>query len=324
MRVLVLHSDVAPDAPPDEQDTLITARAIADALRGNGHEAVLAPFTPEPAALKKLIESIQPQIVFNMVESVFGEGQIASIAPAMLEKLGVPYTGVSAAAMAVTGDKPLAKNILRAAGLPTPDWSEPPDWEGLAEGRKYVVKSATEDASLELDDNAVVASVKTVRERAHNCAAKHGGRWFAEAYVEGREFNVAILEEDGGPRVLPIAEMQFVDWAADRPKIVGYAAKWDDASKDSTNTVRVFGWEKDEPALYRALCENARGAWKLFGLTGYARVDFRVDAHSTPLILEINPNPCLEPKAGFAAAAGTAGLSYADTIERILRAAKRI
>ena len=135
MRVLVLHSDIAPDAPPDEQDTLITADAICEALTQLGHEPSLAAFSPDTAALKKLIDRNKPEIVFNMVESVFGEGEQAPIAPAMLEKLRVPYTGVRAAPMAAAGDKPLAKRILRAAGLPTADWFEPPHWDGVCRRR---------------------------------------------------------------------------------------------------------------------------------------------------------------------------------------------
>ena len=225
--------------------------------------------------------------------------------------------------MAAAGDKPLAKRILRAAGLPTADWYEPPHWDLVEDGIQYVVKSATEDASLELDDNSVVSGPAAVRARAEFCRMRHGGRWFAEAYIEGREFNVAVLEENGHPRVLPIAEMQFIDWALGRPKIVGYAAKWDDDASDSINTQREFGWAKKEPDLYRAISAIAIATWNLFGLTGYSRVDFRVDTQGTPLILEINPNPCIEPNAGFAAAAGQAGMSYANLIERILNAATR-
>ncbi len=318
MRVLVLHSDVPPDAPPDEQDTLITARAVADALNMLGHEARLAPFVPDPAALKKTIDNAQT--IFNMVESVYGEGALAPLAVSMLEKLRVPHTGVTAASMACLGDKPLTKRILRAAKLPTPDWVEPPDFVGFEEGRKYIVKSSIEDASLGLDDASIVTARSAAKARAELCAAKYGGRWFAERYIEGREFNVALLEENGVATVLPIAEMRFEHWQAGRPRIVGYAAKWDDASKDSADTVRDFAWGEKEPKLYRALCDAVHAAWNLFDLRGFARVDFRVTAAGEPLILEINPNPCLEPLAGFAAAAKQEGIVYADLVGRILAA----
>jgi D-alanine-D-alanine ligase len=150
---------------------------------------------------------------------------------------------------------------------------------------------------------------------------KFGGRWFAEEYVDGREFNIAVLEDRSAPRVLPLAEMTFQEWQEGRPRIVGYRAKWDDGSFESTRTVRAFGFDEMEPDLAANLRELASRAWILFGLTGYARVDFRVDKKGEPLILELNPNPCLSPDAGFAAAAERTGLSYADLMEHIVTAA---
>ncbi len=321
MRVLVLHSDVAPDARPDELDTLAAAEAVAVALMEAGHIATQAPFVPDPQALRALIGDTD--LVFNLVESVFGRDELAMLAPAMLEQLGFAYTGSNAAAIALTADKPAAKRVLRAARLATPDWAEPPAWAGLDKGARYIVKSATADASIGLDDDAVVRG-PSVAARAQASAAEFGGRWFAEAYVEGREFNLAILDESGVPRVLPPAEMRFTDWAPDRPRIVGYAAKWDESSADAIKTVRSFGCEADEPGLAARLREMALEAWHLFGLAGYARVDFRVDGEGEPTILEINPNPCLEPSAGFAAAARQAGYRYEALIARIAEAAGHV
>jgi D-alanine-D-alanine ligase len=320
MRVLVLHSAVGDNPAPDELETVATAHAIAEALGARGHDATAAPFDPDPAIVRARIEAAKAEAVFNMVESVYGLGAFAPLAPAMFETIGVPYTGCSSASMALSGDKPLTKHILRAAELPTADWSEPPHWNGLRDDRKYIVKSATEDASLGLDDGAVVSG-RGVRARATQSASLHGGRWFAEAYLEGREFNVAVLERAHAPHVLPIPEMKFESWSEGRPRIVGYAAKWDEASPDSAQTVRVFGTARNEPALDRALSELACRTWSLLGLRGFARIDFRIDAGGTPMILEVNPNPCLDPLSGFAAAAAQANLSYAECIDLILHAA---
>ena len=318
MRVLVLHSDVAPNPAPDELDTLLTAKAVADALEERGHEIVQRAFIAEPASFDSILADARPDIVFNLVESVFGQGDLACLSASMLERRRIPFTGTSAVALACLANKPQTKRVLHACGLPTPEWSEPPRWEGLAEDRPYVVKSANEDASLGLDDRAVVEGSDGVRARAAQCAARHGGAWFAEAYLPGREFNISILEENGAPRVLPIAEIHFENWAANRPRVVGYAAKWDPYSPDNSGTPRAFGIERGAPLLARALAELSCAAWRLFALDGYARVDFRLDAEGAPMILEINPNPCLEPAAGFAAAAEEAGISYAELVERIL------
>jgi D-alanine-D-alanine ligase len=121
--------------------------------------------------------------------------------------------------------------------------------------------------------------------------------------------------------VLPIPEMQFHNWREDRPRIVGYSGKWDEQSPDYTGTVRQFIAERDEPDLHRWLTELSEAAWRLFDLRGFARVDFRVDEGGEPTILELNPNPCLEPGAGLAAAAAEAGIAYPELVERILLAA---
>jgi D-alanine-D-alanine ligase len=324
MRVLVLHSDVSPDAPADELDTLVTAKAVADVLAARGHQCVSAAFKVDPEALRATLSAERIDIVFNMVESVFGDGALAPLAPAMLERLGVPFTGCRAASMAASGDKPLTKTMLRAAGLPTADWAEPPHWHGVAVGRRYIVKSATEDASLGLDDDSVVTGPEAVRARAALCERQYGGRWFAEAYLEGREFNVALLDADGdAPLVLPIPEMRFEAWSTDRPRIVGYEAKWNEASEDAMKTVRAFGFESEETGLAGSLRELACKTWSLLAMRGYARVDFRTDAQGLPKILEANPNPCLEPLAGFAAAGASAGIPYTDLVERILLSARR-
>ena len=320
MRILVLHSDIAEDAPPEEQDTLVAAGAVAAALQSQGHAVSQLPFIANPPALHALLSREAPDIVFNLVEGVDGLGRLAPIAPRLLDEMGIAFTGASAAVMDLTNDKPLTKRRLRDAGLATPDWSEPPCWDGL-DGGAYIVKSAAEDASLGLDDGCVVTGADAVRRRAADCAVRHGGRWFAERFVEGREFNIAVLQGADGPLIFPMAEMQFDSWPAGKPRIVGYDAKWDEKSSASLRTVRVFGVETKEPLLAEKLRHACEQVWALFGLSGFVRVDFRVTETGQPLILEINTNPCISPDAGFAAAAAEAGFSYESLIARIVEAA---
>jgi D-alanine-D-alanine ligase len=313
MKILVLHSDIAADAPPEDLDTLIAADAVADALASRGYRVGQAPFRQE--TLKDLLTRTTPDIVFNLVEGVEGQGRLAPLAPQMLADLGMRFTGVSARAMAITNDKPLTKLMLREAGLATPGWAVPPGWAGL-DGGQWIVKSALEDASLGLDDGCVVGGPDVLPRAAH-CVARFGGAWFAERYVEGREFNIAVL--DG--QVLPMAEMRFEQWPNGKPRIVGYDAKWEEDSSGWRGTVRAFGVERDEPELAVKLKSACEQVWKLFALSGFARVDFRVADDGAPLILEINTNPCISPDAGFAAAAEAAGMDYATLIEAITLAA---
>ena len=320
MRILVLHSHVPVDAPPEEQDTLVQAEAVGAALGARGHQVSSAAFFPDNEKLVATLTASDPELVFNLVEGVDGVGRLAHLAPQMLDDLNIRFTGCSAEAMSATTDKTLTKRIFRDAGLPTPDWSSPPHWAEVEPGLRYIVKSSIEDASIGLDDNCVVCG-DGVRPRAEEMLAKYGGRWFAERYIDGREFNIAMLEDKRQPRVLPLAEMVFAQWPAGKPRIVGYDAKWQDESLDSLQTVRSFGLEENEPALAAKLALLARQAWDLFALSGYARVDFRVDDRGQPLILEINTNPCISPDAGLPAAAARAGMDYEGLISRIVDAA---
>jgi D-alanine-D-alanine ligase len=259
--------------------------------------------------------------VFNVVESVFGAGIYSSLAPAMLDRLNIPYTGATAAHFAATTDKPFAKNVLKAGGVVTPEWSTGPDWSGLKDDRKYIVKAADEDSSVGIDDDSVVYGSE-VRARAEYSRRKFGGRWFAESYVDGREFNIAVMACENGPRVFPLAEMRFNDaWPDGKPKLVSFAAKWEEETFDYNGSQRRFGCESEEPELGRALIETTRKVWSLFSLRGYARVDYRVDANGKLWALEINPNCCISPDAGFAAAAEEAGIPYDELIVRVAEAA---
>jgi D-alanine-D-alanine ligase len=321
MKILVLHSDVPAHAPPEDQDTLIAAEAVAGALARRGYGVAKASFRQE--TLPAVLELESPDLVFNLVEGVDGKGILAHQAPRLLAKLGVPFTGASAESMEFTTHKPDTKERLRQAGLPTPGWSTPPGWAGLApeDGRAWIVKAALEDGSIGLDDGCVVTGAGAVMRRAQECQARFGGEWFAEEYVEGREFNISLLGNAHRLMVLPMAEMTFADWPEGQPRIVGYGAKWDEDSSGWKHTVRQFGVEKEEPALAERLHDICGKVWRLFALSGFVRVDFRVK-DGAPFVLEINVNPCISPDAGFAAAALEAGMDYDSLIENIVKAAQ--
>jgi D-alanine-D-alanine ligase len=117
---------------------------------------------------------------------------------------------------------------------------------------------------------------------------------------------------------LPPAEIDFSAFPDGKPRIVGHAAKWNASSFEYNTTERTFKFPASDEQLLRRLSELTLECWRLFGLSGYARVDFRCDANGQPWILEINPNPCLLPDAGFAAALEQAGIGYDSALQRIL------
>jgi D-alanine-D-alanine ligase len=351
---VVLHDEPCAWPRPDEQDTLDQALAVARLLEAAGHRVVrLACGLDLPAARRRL-EHLAPDLVFNLVESVGGSGRRLHRVPALLEALGLPFTGADAVAMLATSHKALAKRVLAGAGLPTPGWVEaggrrpgrsPSAGPAGAAGRaprgaggqgpwrrarrtaarpgRWIVKPVWEDASIGLGDDAVleVADPERLPELVEARAARLGAEAFAEEYVEGREFNLSLLAKGEDAEVLPPAEIVFEAFPPGKPRIVGYAAKWDRGSFEYAHTPRRFDFPADDRALLSELEELARRAWSLFGLSGYARVDFRVDEARRPWILELNANPCLSQDAGFAAAAARANLAPRAVVERIVAAA---
>jgi len=147
---------------------------------------------------------------------------------------------------------------------------------------------------------------------------------FAEAYIEGREFHIALLERMTGVELLPIAEILFEGLEAPAPKIYGYDAKWTPDSPAYIGTLRRFGLEHDEPELAKILQQFALACWNLFRFSGYARVDFRVDSAGAPFIIDVNPNPYLTPDTEDAAAAAKAGLTYQDLIGSIVESSLQV
>ncbi|MCA9774070.1 MAG: ATP-grasp domain-containing protein [Myxococcales bacterium] len=319
MRVALLHNAVAEDAAPDERDVLVQVDAIARDLRALCHEPVVIPCDLNLEDLKQRLRLARPAVVFNLVETLGGSGRLITLVPALLDTLGIPYTGAPTTAIFLTSHKVLAKERLRAAGVPTPAWApgEPP----AAEPGRYIVKPVWEDASIGVDDEAVIdvtegaALEKAIARRSEQL----GTQCFAERFVDGRELNLSILGGRPKPEVLPPAEISFIDFPADKPKIVGYQAKWSETSFEYQHTRRRQTFGPEDAGLLAELEALAEKCWRVFGLRGYARVDFRVDASGRPWVLEVNANPCLSPDAGFAAAATAAGLTTEQRIERIVR-----
>jgi D-alanine-D-alanine ligase len=185
---------------------------------------------------------------------------------------------------------------------------------------QYLIKSSWEHASIGLDENSLISDTNkaNILKEMKLREEKLGGSCYAEAYIEGREFNVALISDKAGVKVLPIAEMLFKDYAPDKLKIVDYKAKWEEDSFEYNNTIRNFTFDDDDSRLISSLREISLQCWNIFSLRGYARVDFRVDVNGKPWVLEVNTNPCLSPDAGFAAALEQAAIKYHEAIGLII------
>jgi D-alanine-D-alanine ligase len=326
MRVAILHDDVGTRDAPDALDVLDQAGAVQNAVTGLGHTAECFPCTLDLADLLHRLSAWKADLVFNLVESLKGKGRLIHLVPSCLEAMGIPSTGAGAEAMLFTSHKVVAKKWMTAAGIPTPAWVGPyPETVGQAtmSGKPsdtWIIKSVWEHASIGLDEKSLVEGVTP--EMAFSLlasrASRLGGSCFAERFIDGREFNLTLLAGPKEVQVMPPAEIVFEDYGADMPRIVDYAAKWEKNSFAYQHTVRRFDFPPGDQPLLAALAVLARRCWEAFGLGGYARVDFRVDADGRPWVLEVNANPCLSPDAGYAAALAQAGLPFTEAVRRIM------
>lgn len=312
--VPVLHA--ATESRPDEIDTIIAAEAVAEAIARLGYATEIVGLGPDLSGLEALA-SRRPLLVFNLVEAVGGDCRLGPMVPARLDALALPYTGARTSACLDTLSKIGTKLRLAHAGLPTPEWSQ--DGTGLDPEARVIVKPVFEHGSLGLEPASVMRGAEAARaivERTLRWRTEH----FAEAYIDGREFAVAMIERPQRVEVLPIQETLFQGFGRGEPLIADYDAKWTPGSQPYVGTPRRFGLETDDPELAADLTRLGLACWSLFALDGYARVDFRVDRTGAPFILEVNVNPCLSADAGFAASALEAGIDYDALIARVIEA----
>ena len=252
-----------------------------------------------------LAESPEP-VVFNLVEALAGDLHDVNLVPAVCRALGKGATGSDTPALLLGLNKWQTKAVLQQAGIPTAaavlvPVGEPVRPAALPAGR-VIVKPAATDASEGIDDASLFdrpgpALFRAVR-RIHR---EFGQPALIEQFVDGREINASIVQDGGRARVMPLAEIDFSAFPPDRPRILNYASKWLPDTFEYRHTPRVIPAPLPVRVAARVRA-TALAAWSAVGLRDYARVDFRVAEDGTPYVLEVNPNPDIDPEAGFAAA----------------------
>ncbi len=316
-KIVILHTDVTVDASEDELDCLKQAETVSAALQKLGYGTILMPFVLDLGKNIEALRQASPYVVFNLVETLAGKGSLIYLAPALLDLLNIPYTGCRTDAVYLTSNKPMAKKMMHDAGIATPAWFTGEGGSfGSTTADTFIIKPCWEDASVGLDENSVIKinHSSDIINAIHNGRQKLGVSCFAEAYIDGREFNIALLASQSGVQLLPPAEMLFLDYPKGKVKMLDYRSKWIEDSFEYDHTRRTLDMAAKDAALIDCLRDIALRCWNIFGLRGYARVDFRVDQQGNPFVLEINANPCLSPDAGFAAALEQASISYHEAI----------
>ncbi len=313
----------------DASSVQASARAIANALEVSGYTTELVGLHGrEVFEVVQRLRTSTSDLVFNLCESMAGDSCNEPTFAGLLDLFRIPYTGADLVALTLCLHKRRSKDILLGRGIATPPYRFLSDMTALADPTletldyPWFLKLAHEDASVGITEENVVRDAAALRARAGAMFAEFAQPVLAERYIDGREINVTLLGNGSDLRVLPLHEIDFAAMPAGRPRIVSYAAKWDEAHVDYAGTKPVL-LRDASPALVARCEEAARGAWDAHGLRDYGRVDLRVDRTGTPYVIDVNPNPDISPGAGVARSAAVAGMSYEQLIAAIAEAARK-
>ena len=294
--------------------------AVHQALLELGHDVTRVPLTPPLEQAERKLNSLDAGLVFNLFEGFCGYPETEALVAEVLSELGIPFTGCPATALRLALDKPKAKTILKAAGIPTPDFQllNPQTLHMFQLNYPCIVKPHGEDASHGLTIESVVSNLASLEKQVNTISTSYGGSALVEEFIDGREFNATVLGNSQGT-VLPVSEIVY-SLPSEMPRILTFAAKWQPDSLYFQGT-RVVCPAEIGNREQEHIAEIASASFRLLGCQGYARVDMRMDEKGQLNVIEVNPNPDISPDYGAARQAETAGMTYTQFITQIVKLA---
>ena len=326
LRVLVLvHETLVPPEntagySTQEIDEWRTEYDVTTSLRALGHEVKVLGMGDNLAELRATIMDWKPDVAFNLLEEFQGIVTYDQYVVAFLELMRLPYTGCNPRGMMISRDKVLSKQILAYHRIRTARYALLPRKRRYTEPRKLkfplFVKSATEDASLGISQASIVYDGQKLRERVEFIHEQTSSDALVEEYIEGRELYVGVM---GNERLttFPVWELNF-GTLPDLMSIATRKVKWDRKYQERHGI--DTGPALDLPAGFPLrLAAVVRRIYRALSLSGYARIDLRLQPDGTVYVLEANANPNLAQTEDFATSALAAGVGYEVVLQRIMQ-----
>jgi D-alanine-D-alanine ligase len=293
---------------------------VTTTLRKAGHDVRCMGVLDSLTELRSAIADWKPDVVFNLLEEFNGIVTYDQHVVAFLELMRQPYTGCNPRGLLLSRDKSLCKQLLTFHRIPTPLFFVAPRGARFHVPRKMkfplFVKSTTEDASLGIAQASVVDDAAKLKERVEFIHNQVGSDALIEEFIEGRELYVGVLGNDRLTR-LPVWEMVFGSMPESLPAIATRKVKWDKRYQAKYG-ITTRAAEDLPPAVLTSLDKLSRRIYRTLGLSGYARMDFRVRPDGSVYVLEANANPNLEAAEDFAESARAAGVGYEELLEKIM------
>ncbi len=317
-KVAILHYQPSGESP----DAVVGQ--IEKSLKAGGHDPILVAVDDEVAPVLRKIQSLKPDLVFNVCETFADDYRMEVNVAALLEMARLPFTGSGTAGLLLAQDKILTKQLLQFHEVLTPRFAafHGPTFQTNGDlSFPLIVKPAKSDASIGIGKRSIVNDWETLGARVREIREEFDDDALAEEFIEGREIYVGVIGDRFEPEVLPAVELDFGDWDKKQPKIANRDVKFGPEGKGRP---KLFVPDNLSDELQGTIERAAKSAYRALKLRDYARIDFRVSARTNePYVLEVNPNPYLESTCEVAMAAAKIGLTYDDLVNRIVQAAAK-
>jgi D-alanine-D-alanine ligase len=323
--LVVVHASLVPPESLEghsekEIEEWRTEFDVTTSLRKRGHDVRCVGVLDSLTELRSAIAEWEPDVVFNLLEEFDGIVTYDQHVVAFLELLRQPYTGCNPRGLLLSRDKSLSKQLLTFHRIATPQFTVFRRGARVHVPRKQrfplFVKSTVEDASLGIAQASVVEDAAKLKERIEFVHEQLKSDALVEEYIEGRELYVGVMGNERLTR-LPVWEMVFGSMPDSLAAIATRKVKWDKRYQ-SKYGITTHAAQELPPSVLTALDRLSRRIYRVLGMSGYARMDFRVTSQGQVFVLEANANPNLETAEDFAESARAAGTPYGELLERLM------
>lgn len=324
--LVIMHKDLVPpeDLKVSDVDRFLTPYVtefdVIQALKKNKYQIKTLGIDSDIAPLIEEIKTNKPTLVFNLLEQFNNDPAMDYHIVTLLELHGIPYTGSNPKGLVLARDKALSKKILQYHRILTPHFytlKKAEKFKAPYKGMKYpmIVKCLFEEASYGIAQKSVVNNIEQLKERVEYIQKTLEQDIIIEEFIEGKEYYIGVLGNNR-LKVLPTWELVYKNVESPEKEVYTARAKWNKNYRKRKGIDHQKA--KIDKELDKKINKVVRRTYKALSLSGYARIDVRIDVHNNIYILEANPNPNISHDDEFAMSAKNAGLSYKDLIKKII------
>jgi len=325
LRVIVLvHKDLVPPDTLDgveskEKELWRTEYDVVSTLRGMGHEVWPIGVRSDLGVIRKAMEDHKPHVAFNLLEEFDGYPLFDQHVVSYLELSKQKYTGCNPRGLTLTHDKALTKQILAYHRIDVPRFAVfPINRKVRRPGRlrfPLFVKSVSDEGSVGIARASIVRDDEKLRERVEFIHGQNQTHAMAEEYIEGREIYVGVI---GNQRLQAYTPWEFMltKLPEGAPLVATGKAKWDVEYQKKIGLVTQAA--DLDPVLKKRFEQLSKRIYRNLGLSGYARVDYRLAEGDRIYVLEVNPNPQIARDEDFADSAEDCGVKYEALLQKIM------